>query len=623
MIKPAATKRNHRAIFKFLGASALVLAPMGFAGAETVVPSNAQPLCAVSNATFASWFVSGKPSLNGAVNPANGITFPHQNDCNFYNWGAQMFLWLTSPASGPYGSSGLVFNSPIFYNVSGVIKQGPDKNKRIYTKNQPNNPLSQLIVRTAEAGQHGLQLVRDKTGQLFEVLPASQAKNGNSLIRNAANKMVEIHRIEAQPGQKPKFFDAADKEIVRPKAPALDTTLALRVAPELTEVPPEETKNFVQAFEADGKVVFVDSNGNTIDPTQGQAGGLSGVLLAQNKSLVYYATMVNDVYAFFQTGTLNGTFGKYNKDSNYFFPTTQDQLNPVINYAASKNSPLPDRIALAVELKTSWIDTADLPRLGLRPSDFITVTTAVPVYNQSNPKLWIPTGQKKTVTLAMVGMHVVGSVAGHSEMVWATFEHIANAPSSGYQYTNNQGGTSTVPQGKAGRWVFALPTATAYNVQMANYKNAPNIQGQTTGSTTTTISPSDTMLMKAWGTGSDASNFLLENTEVISADSSVLTQLFKGDVRANYVMTGATWTQGGQVVQPTSSQPTLPSNQIGTNLLNNTTMETYDQGATSQSNTGFNCFSCHANGSQSPGQPANTGVSHIFSTLIPLYLKSN
>ncbi|MBE1161396.1 hypothetical protein [Dyella acidiphila] len=605
MRKLAAAKREHSATFKCFGAAILALAPLGFASAQTVVPSNARTYCAVSPSTFASWFVDGKPSLNGAINPADGIRFPLQNsDCDFYHWGEQMFLWLTSPASGNSGSNGLVFTSPIFYNVS-----GEDATRhRTYSRNTPEAPLPLLKVRNAQTGPHDLQLVMDKEGHLFEVLPALQALDGNSLMRNAAGKMVEVNRIEAKPGERPAFFDTANKQIVQPKAPALDTTLALRVAPELVTVTPEQTKNFVQAFEAHGKVVFVDSNGNTIDPTQGQAGRLSGVLLARNESLVYYATMVNDVYAFFQTGSLNGTFGDRGpEEKNYFFPTTQQELDPVIRYAATKGSSLPDRVAMAVELKTSWIDIAGLPALGLNPSDFITVTTTVPDYDRSNPLLWIPTGRSNKVTLAMVGMHVVGSVAGHPEMIWATFEHTNNTPRSSYTYTNDQGQISTVPQGRAGTWAFASPNATNYNVQKASYADSPNI----TATKDQTISPSDTMLLKAWGTASDDTDSAFKNTEVISADSSVLTQIAKGDVRANYIMTGATWTTNGKAVRR--------DNQVGTNRLNNTTMETYDQGVDSQRN-GANCFSCHTN-KQKEGEPANTDVSHIFSALIPLFTK--
>jgi hypothetical protein len=363
-------------------------------------------------------------------------------------------------------------------------------------------------------------------------------------------------------------------------------------------------QNMVQAFQVNGKTFFIDNFGNTIDPTQGQAGSLSGVLLGQDQSLVYYATMVNDVYAYFQTGVSNGNI----PNPNNVFPTTQAQLNPVIAYAATKGVTFPDKDALTMEIKTSWIDTAGLDSLGLKASDFVTVSTSVPVYNKTNQQLWIPTGQIKPVVLALVGMHVVGSANGHPEMIWATFEHISNAPNAAYSYTNSGGQTVNVPQSSGGAWAFASPTATTYNIQKANYKAAPNI----TATTGQTISPSDTLRWKAWGTGSNAGNVLVENTEVISVDNSVLTQLIKGDVRANYILTGATWTIGGNTVTST--------NQVGTNLLCNTTLETYDQGINSQIN-GSNCFSCHSNGSQPVGQPANTAVSHIYSSLIPLYPK--
>ena len=51
------------------------------------------------------------------------------------------------------------------------------------------------------------------------------------------------------------------------------------------------------------------------------------------------------------------------------------------------------------------------------------------------------------------------------------------------------------------------------------------------------------------------------------------------DVRRNYFHEGTTWTILGR--------DTLPaSNQVGTNKLENTTMETFIQGG--------NCFNCHA-----------------------------
>ena len=599
-------QKSGYALKKCLGCVLLASVPafMNLAQAQTVVPNNAQALCAVPAANFASWF-GGTVTLNGAVNPANSVTFPNTGDCSFYQWSEQMFLWLTSPAPASYGGgSSFVFSSPVFFNVSGANADG----KRTYSQNQPNTPLPLLNVRSAQAGPNGLQRITDKNGRTFEVLPAPQTETGKSLIRNSAGKLVELGRIDAQAGKKPSFFDANNKKIALPAQPVMDATLAARVAPQLLQAGANKlTKNMVQAFQVNGKTVFVDSQGNAIEPTQGQAGSLSGVLLGQNQSLVYYATMVNDVFAYFQTGVANGVI----PNPQNVFPTTQAELDPVIAYAASKGVKLPDPQALAMEVKTAWIDTTGLDALGLKASNYVTVNTNVPVYDKSNPLLWIPTGQTKAVTLALVGMHVVGSAKGHPEMIWATFEHISNTPNAAYSYTSATGATVNVAQDTTGTWLFSSLKSATPNVQLANFKSSPNI----TANTTQAIGPSDTLRWKAWGTGSDASNVLLENTEIISSNSSVLTQLIKGDLRTNYIMTGATWTIGGQTVTAT--------NQVGTNLMNNTTLETYDQGINSTKSTGLNCFSCHSNGSQPAGQPANTGVSHIYNSLIPLYPKTS
>src|SRR5207249_3386854 len=136
------------------------------------------------------------------------------------------------------------------------------------------------------------------------------------------------------------------------------------------------------------------------------------VLLAQNGSLVYYASMVNDVYAYFTTGTKNGGI----TPTPTRFPTTLADLNKITAFAQLHGKSFPDPEALAVEVKTSWVETT-----GLDTSKYITVTGEIPIYDMSNPNQWTRNGTKKT-TLAMVGMHVVGSTKGHPEMIWATFE---------------------------------------------------------------------------------------------------------------------------------------------------------------------------------------------------------
>jgi hypothetical protein len=86
------------------------------------------------------------------------------------------------------------------------------------------------------------------------------------------------------------------------------------------------------------------------------------------------------------------------------------------------------------------------------------------------------------------------------------------------------------------------------------------------------------------------------NTEVISTNAHVRGMLANGDIRGNYVMTGATWTIPGTFIQ------------VGTNKLSNTTMETYHQG--------LNCFDCHQ-GNTTNFDP--NGLSHIFGGLQPLF----
>ena len=96
------------------------------------------------------------------------------------------------------------------------------------------------------------------------------------------------------------------------------------------------------------------------------------------------------------------------------------------------------------------------------------------------------------------------------------------------------------------------------------------------------------------------------NTQIVSINNSVLTQLVSGDMRKNYFMLGATWTIGGQ--------PPSSGTQTGTNLLANSTMETYVQGFS-------NCFTCHDDN----GNPmacwdidADSGLSHIYAPIQPL-----
>ena len=172
-------------------------------------------------------------------------------------------------------------------------------------------------------------------------------------------------------------------------------------------------------------------------------------------------------------------------------------------------------------------------------------------------------------------------------MVWATFEHVNNTPAATYSY-NSTSGTKQVTQNTSGTWLFsASGSAGPFNVPHMFFTGPPdnNIQAEPNF----TISPSDTLRSDPFGI--DGAN-TFSNTEVISMNDHVRGTMASGDIRGNYIMTGATWT-------PFGSPPSGPTPGVGTNRLTNTTMATYQQG-------GSNCFTCHQNGLNP------NGLSHIF-----------
>ncbi len=578
----------------------LVAASTSFA---QTLPTNPQPTCVASPQLFNSWFASGSASRDGVVNPANSITFQPANNCNFYLWSHQMLLWLLSPAPSNYGGSGRVFDSGVFYDVTTVFS-----GKRYFVQHTVFPPdataadkARRLVsVRPAKPGPNGLPAVIDRQGNIIEVLPATTGPNNRPLLFNQAGKLVEAMRVTVGADKKAVFHDAAGNVIPKPKINIPANLKGARVG--------------VRFFTTDNSPIIVDSDGVVFDVSPAQAGG-SAVLLAQNSSVVYYTIVANDVYAYYAS-----QINSQNPVPTALFPTTQADLNAIQQYAGQT---FPDGIALAVEVKLAWVDISAVQN----PGTYITSPAFVPTYDTSNPKKWVPTGEKFT-TLALVGVHFVGSVNGHPEMVWSTFEHFGNSPVGQYQYVNTANQTVTVPANSAGTWLFSTSNSSGpFNVAHANYQAPPYIQGSPIPNQSGqffNVSPSDTQLVYQFGvapTGvpnQEDATPAAANTEVLSSDNSVLGQLntlAKGDVRANYYFVGSTWTFGGYAPTGQYNPSTNNGNgaEIGTNRLANSTMETYHQAT---GNSGSNCFTCHSD--TSTGHKATTAVSHIFSEMMPL-----
>lgn len=374
---------------------------------------------------------------------------------------------------------------------------------------------------------------------------------------------------------------------------------------------------------SNGKQLAVNAAGVVSDVETGQAGG-SGTLLSQNGSLVYYSIHVNDVFAYMVTG-IKSTPPQINLTG---FPTTAADLKQITDYASQQlHKPVFDPMALAMELKISWVDAATVPNL----QDYITMNALVPTYDFSVPPVngvW-PTGPVQPKLLAMVGMHVVGSVAGHPEMIWATFEHVNNAPNGAYSYRNAAGTVVNVPLNPQGKWLFSNGTANPFNVENLKTVTSPVAGIQQVNSSGAKPVASNTIRSFPWG-GAQGNAGVENNTEIISLNNAVIGML-GNDVRKNYVHVGSVWT-GGQIPPTGASGGAAPvpipgpAQSIGSVLLSNATMETYHQvivnPPTYAPATGFNCFSCHNTGTSTASSANLSQLSHIWSTLQPLNAKS-
>lgn len=454
--------------------------------AVSSLPQDAFQSCPLTSSQFNSWFVSGTATENGPVNAPTSVGLVHNDNCDFYQWSAQMFLWLTS--SSP--NAGTVMESPTFYTVS---------------------------------------------------------------PKDSSGKRTLIPHVQGQ---------------------------LMRAVSNVTK---------------DG----------LIDSEEGQA--TDDVLMAKDGSLIYYISMVNDVYAQFLTGVAAG------KLSGATFPTTQAELAQIIAYAQGNGVTLNDANTLTMELKTSWVDASTLADA----SDYITINAIIPTYTKT-ATTWTPLKEKQA-TLALIGVHIVGSTAGHPEMVWATFEHKKNAPNASYTYLDVNKNVKTVSADTGNDWVLNSNAAdTTYNKSYMKYDSKNNSIVSNSGDS---IRPSNTVRTKPWGVASDIipnaedASVAAANSEIISLNASLQKMLVGNDIRKNYIFIGATWTANGVAPNGISYSPTNSTAgvAIGTSQLANSTMETYAQNGTIYNEYG-SCFACHnKNNSLTPGS-----LSHVFSDILPL-----
>jgi len=462
--------------------------------AQMEIPEEVADTCVVTDSVFGSWYEDKK---KGMFRPANSELFTTQakgqdpSVCDFYKWGAQMFLWLTSPEG-----DGLVLDGSSIFTL---------------TTGRPH------------------QLLANDTGA-----------------------------------------------------------------------------NYAMAIRAE-KVEDVVSFGQA---------GSRGVLLSQQGSLVYYGMHVNNVYAYFRSGQKNkeGPYGEILSEMKDF-PFNGGMISFVEDYAAANYSAiLKDTIALTMELKTSWVDYDTVP--SSLKGTFVTIDVVVPNYRRGGDR-WTIDKQKPTVgkTLALVGMHVVGTVENHPEFVWATFEHVANAPDSGYSYTGKDGRTKEHEYNSSVEFLFMETNGVedGANQECAYVDGAAIVSS---GDCQGGIVPSNTVRIHPWGSkANDDSKAVAENnTLLLSINHSVRSKLPADDVRRHYVQVGSIWTNAEKgSTAPIPNQGEFNESELrGSLSLSNATMETYTQ------ESDENCFSCHSLDKDASNSFGRFKLSHIFSETDPL-----
>ena len=342
--------------------------------------------------------------------------------------------------------------------------------------------------------------------------------------------------------------------------------------------------------------ISLDVKIDNIEP--GQADRDATVLMTRDRRLVYYLVEVNDVYAYFLT--------KQSTDiiKATHFPASKSDLDDIEKFGRDHKKEFTDANTLVVELKSAWIE-ADR----FKPSElkrYVTIDATIPVYEPlpSSPATTLMRKDTKVKQLALIGMHVVFSVKGHPEMLWATFEHVNNTPNPMYKYFAKHTGLKFQHADPPGKWVLPANSAVCpvtFNEPRMHFDSGTrNIEAHPGK----TIGPSDICRESPWG--SDPLRGTQENSQIISVNKQVRHLLARGDVRRNYIMIGTTWAT-------TQDNPPGRGNQTGSTKLVNTTMETfYNKGVST-------CFECHT-GNMLGDKDKKTGLSLYIrhSTATPL-----
>ncbi len=333
-----------------------------------------------------------------------------------------------------------------------------------------------------------------------------------------------------------------------------------------------------------------------------------GLLVDQNGHVTYYSMFINDRFDnFISANKLNETQTLLNVTNTISFADN----------GAESGLEMPNGTD-SVELKASWkILTEDDD-----PSQYITTQADVSKLKNdvATGRIVVDSDDTWRVTLAMVGLHVVGAVAGHPEMIWGTLEHVENAPDVPFDVKKIQDDADDDKKPDYYDKVISDKDFTFYKGGTKFKDCNVNAQGLTLNENSQTLSPI-TQVCRIYATGgqADKDNDKDNGRNIEELNSSIWSAIEASEalpVLKNYKEIGAVWFDDVSKFSPNS--PLVNTGAMtGSVNLSNATIETFTQ---LQSSTD-NCFACHntlqnfppsemPNVARLPGK--NLSISHIL-----------
>jgi hypothetical protein len=310
--------------------------------------------------------------------------------------------------------------------------------------------------------------------------------------------------------------------------------------------------------------------------------GLRGLLIDQKGQPVFYAIHVNKSY-----------------DD---FITNKNLKNPAALRAAPDDLVFPMGV---VELKSAWqiVDTA------APPSNYIIATATVPSLKVQGKMIIVDTDHShdRTVTVALLALHVVFVLDGHPEFIWSTFEHVDSngvpdlAPPAAANPTGPPGGEQISPKDytlyKAGTLA-----SQANKALVTDQGNDPLLTFDTATQTFRTKSGVGQTSIYRMFPGSKSSDKTVDDeVQALNDSMSKLFGVNSTDRRANYRLVGGVWLKHSKDSvlgfklndipddMPGQSTDDPKSRLQGEDRLSGMAMESFTQPEGSFKN----CFQCH------------------------------